>query len=257
MPRLARKKSKSGIDHIMVRGINRQDIFHDDEDREKFLDILKKVKEISQCELYGYCLMDNHVHLLIREGNEDLSQIMKRIGITYAYWHNKKYERSGHLFQDRFKSENVEDDSYFLGVLRYIHLNPLKALMVHSISEYTWSSYDSYAKTEKEEGGLIDSQFALGMFSQEPKEAIERYIQYMAQPQWEKYLDYNEKKKCTDGEVEAALAKLMRGRAIHIINQVEKSERDEILKNLKQMEGASIRQIERITGIGRNVIANA
>jgi REP element-mobilizing transposase RayT len=257
MPRLARKKSKSGIDHIMVRGINRQDIFHDDEDREKFLATLKRVKEISQCQVYGYCLMDNHVHLLIREGKEGISQIMKRIGIAYAYWYNQKYERSGHLFQDRFKSETVEDDSYFLGVLRYIHQNPIKGLKVHSISEYTWSSYGAYAKNKKGEGGLIDSQFALKLFSQEPKEAIEKYIDYMEQPQYEKYLDHNEKKKCTDGEVEYELAKLMRGRAIHSISQAEKSERDEILRSLKKIEGVSIRQIERITGIGRNVIANA
>ena len=149
MPRSARKRSASGIYHIMLRGINRQDIFHDEDDKQRFLGILKKVKETSLCEVYGYCLMGNHVHLLIREGKEALSQIMKRVGTAYAYWYNTKYERIGHLFQDRFKSENVDDDSYFLSVLRYIHQNPLKAKMVNTMSEYVWSSYESYIKKSR------------------------------------------------------------------------------------------------------------
>lgn len=91
--------------------------------------------------------MDNHVHILIREGKEPLSKVMKRIGVSYVYWYNWKYERNGHLFQDRYKSEPVEDDKYLLTVIRYIHQNPLKAGIVDSIDQYQWSSHHEYTKS--------------------------------------------------------------------------------------------------------------
>lgn len=257
MPRVARKRSASGIHHIMVRGINQQDIFHYDEDREKFIDILKKTKQISQFELYGYCLMNNDVHLLLREGPENLSQIMKRIGIAYVYWYNNKYERSGHLFQDRFKSQNVEDDDYLLRVLRYIHQNPMKAHVVEEMDQYPWSSYHGYKQEGTDKEGLIDRDFVFGLFAEEGKVARDAYCAYMAEPQQEKYLEHTEKKKCTDEEAKLALEELLQAKSIHILHHVEKSRRDEVLRILRKMDGISIRQIERITGIGRNVIANA
>jgi REP element-mobilizing transposase RayT len=241
----------------MVRGINEQDIFHDDEDRERFITILRKTKQTSQYELYAYCLMDNHVHLLLKEGQDDLSKIMKRIGIAYVYWYNKKYERSGHLFQDRFKSQSIENDRDFLSVLRYIHQNPIKAQNVKEMSEYPWNSYHAYAEEALTNDGLIDNQRALTMFSLQQKQAIDSCIDFMAQPEHEKYLAHNEKKKCTDEEAKCELEKLLQAKSIHKLSQVERSNRDEILRMLRQIDGISIRQIERITGIGRNVVANA
>ena len=144
MPRQARDKSASGIYHIMMRGINRQNIFHDDEDYSRFLLTLQNYREKSGYEIYAYCLMDNHVHLLLKVGNEPLEQIMRRICGSFVYWYNAKYERIGNLFQDRFKSEVVENDSYFLTVLRYIHQNPLKAGIATSIEHYQWSSMGEY-----------------------------------------------------------------------------------------------------------------
>ena len=114
MPRSARKKSSSGIYHVILRGINKQRIFEDDEDNLYFLEKLKTYKDISGYELYAYCLMSNHLHLLIKEGGDSLSIAFRRIGASFVYWYNRKYSRSGHLFQDRFKSEPVETDEYFL-----------------------------------------------------------------------------------------------------------------------------------------------
>ncbi|WP_404330329.1 transposase [Mesobacillus maritimus] len=108
MPREARQKSTSGVYHVMLRGANRQEIFHDDEDRMKFLNCLKKYKGIAKFNLYAWCLMDNHVHLLLKEGEEELATTMKRIGVSYVSFYNWKYCTTGHLFQDRFKSECVE-----------------------------------------------------------------------------------------------------------------------------------------------------
>lgn len=141
MPRGARKKIASGIYHVMLRGINRQVIFEDDEDREKDLQCPEEYKALSGYTLYTYCLMGNHLHLLIREGKEPLEMIFKRIGARYVFWYNWKYKRSGHLFQDRFKSEPVDNDIYFLTVLRYIYQNPVKAGLCKKAEKYPWSSY--------------------------------------------------------------------------------------------------------------------
>jgi len=124
---LSLKKKCSRIYHIILRGINKQVIFEDDEDREKLLGYLQYYKEICNYIIYGYYLMDNHIHLLIKEGKEGIGNNMKRIGGSYVAWYNRKYDRIGHLFQDRFKSEVVESDEYLLIVLRYIHQNRLKA----------------------------------------------------------------------------------------------------------------------------------
>lgn len=109
MPRQRRKLSKTGTYHIMLRGNERKSLFPEEEDYRKFLQILATKKRDDSFLLYAYCLMSNHLHLLIREKKQNISQIMKRINIAYAYYFNKKYNRVGHVFQDRFKSESVDE----------------------------------------------------------------------------------------------------------------------------------------------------
>jgi putative transposase len=144
MPRNARVKSRSGIYHIILRGANRQEIFHDDEDCIKFLDTIEKYKMKSEVGVYAWCLMSNHAHLLIREGNEDISITMKRIGVSFVWYYNWKYRTTGHLFQDRFKSECIETNKYLLTVTRYIHQNPVKAGIVDRPDQWRWSSCLGY-----------------------------------------------------------------------------------------------------------------
>ena len=130
MARPIREKSGTGVYHVMLRGINRQDIFEDEEDYLQMTSILrgqtdryddKGLRLPPLCIFYAYCLMSNHVHLLIQEREEYISEVVKRIGVTYAHYFNKKYERNGHLFQDRFRSEPVDSIEYFVILLRYIH----------------------------------------------------------------------------------------------------------------------------------------
>ena len=161
MPRQARKKSNTGIYHIMLRGVNQQQIFEDQEDCDKFLQVLKDCKAISGFKLFAYCLMGNHIHILLQENNEPIELLMKRIATRFVYWYNIKYQRAGHLFQDRFKSEPVEDDAYFLTVLRYIHQNPVKAGICKNISAYENSSYNEFFKSSD----LIDSDFVFGIIA--------------------------------------------------------------------------------------------
>ncbi len=118
--------------------------------------------------------MGNHLHLLIKEGKEILSNTMKRIGASYVYWYNWQYNRKGHLFQDRFKSEAVEDDAYFLTVLRYIHQNPQKAGLTDDIASYKWSSYKEYTSKKT----IVNIDFVLSLFDKEIDKAIEGFKRF-------------------------------------------------------------------------------
>ena len=153
MPRQQRQTSGTGIYHVMLRGINHQDIFESREDYWKFLRLLRlqAFPEDNQghplpphCIIYAYCLMPNHVHLLIRELDEGISAPISSISIAYAQYFNKRYSHSGHLFQDRFKSEPVNDMEYFATLLRYIHQNPIAAGIVTEVRQYPWTSWCEY-----------------------------------------------------------------------------------------------------------------
>lgn len=144
MPRTNRPPSATQIYHVMLRGINHQQIFEDQYDYIQFIKILYELIPISRYELHAYCLMTNHVHLLIRSTGESLSQLMKRLEVRFVTWYNKKYVRSGHLFENRYKSEPVEDEGYYLTVTRYILQNPVKAGLCKHILDYPWSSVSMY-----------------------------------------------------------------------------------------------------------------
>ncbi|SDL00098.1 transposase [Natronincola ferrireducens] len=143
MTRIAREKSQTGIYHIMLRGIDKRNIFINDSDYEKFIEYIKKAKEKIEFTVYAYCLMTNHVHLLLKTESEEIGDVIRRITVGYAQYHNIKNGRTGHLFENRFKSEPVDTDDYFLIVLPYIHQNPIKAGMVERIEDYKWSSYNA------------------------------------------------------------------------------------------------------------------
>jgi len=249
VPRKARERSDTGIYHVMLRGINRQTIFEDKEDYEKFLQRLKEYREECGYEIYAYCLMSNHVHLLMKEGVEDLGKIFRRIGASYVYWYNWKYSRSGHLFQDRYKSEVVENDRYFLTVLRYIHQNPIKAGIVDDIGEYPWSSYNEYIG----KADICATQFALSIFSDDIKTAIEQFSSFNKEENKDKCLDYEEKKRLNDIEAGELIKEIANIKNPNVLQQFEKDKRNIVIKQLKN-KGLSIRQIERLTGISYGLI---
>ena len=249
MPRNARKKSRSGVYHIMLRGVNRQTIFEDEEDKTKFLETLKRYKDISKYHLYSYCLMDNHVHLLVRESEETISEAIKRISSSYVYWYNLKYERCGHLFQARFRSENVETRTYFLTVLRYIHQNPMKAGLVKDVFEYKWTSLHEYVGKVK----MVDIDAGLRLFSKDKKEAINMFIQHTNEVNDDQCLEDQVRVRVSDSEVREYLRELGITNS-SLLQQMERENRDETLVKLKQLNGVTVRQLSRITGISKSVI---
>ncbi len=249
MPRHARKKSESDIFHVMMRGINKQTIFEDDEDRERILETIERYKTVSEYEIYGYCLMNNHVHLLMKETKELISTIIKRICSSYVYWYNWKYERCGHLFQERYKSETVENEGYLLTVLRYIHQNPVKAGLSKNIKEYKWSSYNEYIN----EPTIVDTGLALQIFSTNREKAVSSFIAHSNEKSEDKCLDYDEKNRLTDNDVRKYF-KNLGIKNIRELQQIDISKRNAIIKEIKAIKYVTIRQLSRITGISKSVI---
>lgn len=187
MARTNRIISRTGIYHVMLRGVNKQRIFENSCDYQAMQRILLSVRttdteqmpvESPNYFLYAYCIMDNHIHLLIQPNNNiSLGQIMKRITTAYAMHFNFLYERVGHLFQDRYRSEPVEDASYFFQLLEYIHNNPVKANYCSSPAKYRYSSFNEIAKTTQEGQSLLCSfppidQMLLGISEEEIRQYV-------------------------------------------------------------------------------------
>lgn len=253
MARKPREKSNSGIYHIILRGINRQSIFEDDEDRQKLIEVLAKSKEISQCRIFAYCLMDNHVHILLQEIEESISMMIQRFSSSYVIWYNGKHERCGHLFQERFKSEAVETDSYFLTVLRYIHQNPIKAKIVKDVTDYKWSSYSEYTESRQ----IIDKEYALNMFSDEPVEAVVRFTKFLKEANEDICLEIPGRKvNVSDDDLRRMVRQEFGIDAVKICNE-KREKQDAILKVMKEVVGTNIRQIARITGLSSTRIWKA
>lgn len=253
MPRKARKKSESGIYHIIMRGINRQSIFEDDEDYIRFLQTLEQYKDKCGYEMYAYCLMGNHMHLLLKIGEDPLEQVIRRICGSYVYWYNWKYQRIGNLFQDRFKSEPVEDEKYLLIVQRYIHQNPIKAGLVRKIEEYKWSSYREYKSKTK----VVDVNFTLNIFNNDREKAIKSFIEYNNELNHDNCLDIEEKHRITDEEARTIIKKVCKVENTPDVQKFDISTRNTYLKELKEEYSLSIRQIERLTGINRGIVLKA
>ena len=149
MPRIARRDLETTFFHIIVQGIASEYIFNDDEDIEIYLELVKKYCEIHNVKIIAYCMMNNHAHFLIQtETIVELSKAMQRINIIYGRYYNKKNNRIGYVFRDRFLSEAIITEIQLLNCMVYIHNNPVKAKIVKEMNEYKYSSYTDYINSK-------------------------------------------------------------------------------------------------------------
>jgi len=250
MPRIQRKRSETGYYHVMIRGNERRNIFYDEEDKNRFMEIIIYKKQKDNFYLPAFCLMDNHVHLLIGEGSEDIAKIMKKINVSYVYYFNNKYNRVGHLFQDRFRSEVIENESYLISLVRYIHQNPVKAGIVKSVGHYKWSSYNSYIMANNRYYNLIDKKIVLEIFSQDLNSAKKQFMEFMEQESEDNYLDLEFKGNIEEVEAKALLTKMLETKK----NQNNMCIPDEMIIEFKEITNLSIRKIAQITGLNKNKI---
>ena len=178
MPRAKRLLYDKAIFHIVQRGHNKDRIFKTDNDYIAFKETIRKYKKKFAFSLYHYCLMPNHIHMLIQvEKGDELPKIIQGITQTYSYYYRKKYTCSGYVYQNRYKSFHIESDSYLLECGRYIERNPLRACIVRNISDYIWSSYNFYANGDFDDIITENPLYAeLGKTPQERKASYQRYI---------------------------------------------------------------------------------
>ena len=180
MPRRARLDVPGALHHIMVRGINKSAIFIDDQDKSRFLEKLGETVILGNCTVYAWVLMDNHVHILFKSGKDGISTIMRRLLTWYAVYFNRHHRRTGHLFENRYKSILCDEENYLLALVRYIHLNPVRAKVLQTVGElekYPWSGHR--AIIGKTAYPWMDSDTVLLRFGRVKGKAIREYRRFV------------------------------------------------------------------------------
>ena len=262
MARYKRIYSQTGIYHIMDRGNNKKDIFIDNYDKIKYLDILEEKRGDFNFTLYAYCIMTNHCHLIIKEENEYLPDIMKKINTSYAMYFNKKYGQIGHVFQGRYKSEPIEDDNYLLAAVRYVHNNPIEAKLVNIPEDYPWSSYNDYIG--KTNGNLVDKDFILSLFSKEIGKSIGLFKEFSQKSNKDSFIDllYNKKEEAEIKgyhEAEKYIGKFLELENLKLKDLKRRDiidRRNELILYLRKNSDLTIRDISKLLDIGRGTVGN-
>lgn len=254
MPRSSRQISPTGVYHVMLRGINRNTIFTDDQDCRKFVKILRQLTNPKDkdnnplppyCHIHAYCLMTNHIHLLIAEGTEPLGDTMKRLGISYVSYYNKRHNRLGPLFHDRFRSEPVGSMGYFVTLLQYIHRNPVEAKMVDSPDQYQWSSWHEYSSCIKVDG-VCARKLPFSHLSW--KKVCELALNISAMPSPKTKI---EQRRLTDAEATEIIARISNGEPIR---EMRGKQRKSIITAIINA-GVGMRQLSRLAKIDYKTIA--
>jgi len=253
MPSSGRVLCESGIYHTMLRGNERKDIFLYDKDKLHFVEgIFQKKKEID-FSIHVYCIMSNHVHLLLNTHSNNFSKIMRGIGVRYATFYNQKYERVSHVFQDRFKSEPIKNEQQLLTVLRYIHNNPVKAHLVDHPMDYQWSSFRAYVG-KNPVFSIENIDPILKMFSTDknkPLEKFQKFSEIQNELEYKNILEIKEITSLQDRKTyfHQYLSKHWPGQKLEDILLVLQRE---IITDLHQHTDLSIRKIARLLNLDFN-----
>ncbi|MFZ5642828.1 MAG: transposase [Bacillota bacterium] len=259
MPRQARIKAEFNTYHIIQRGNELKNIFDSDDDRIRFLETLARMRAKYNFLVYAYCLMDNHIHLIINDNGNDISKLIKSINISYVHYFNQSYNRCGHLFQDRFRSEMIQDDKYLLQASKYIHNNPVKAAMVSKAEEYEWSSYNIYTGRNKDIKKIIEKEKILGIISKNRAKAIKAYREYVLEDEIVQVMDIDENESavskdnsCFIKRIDQARVKIMRiaeERRLSPADIIEdKIMRNEVMVEIRKNSSLTLKQIGDIFG---------
>jgi putative transposase len=182
MPRQARLDAPGTLHHVMIRGIEKRSIFNDDVDREFFITRMGQLALDSEMKIYAWALMDNHVHLLLRSGSSGLPHFMRHLLTWYAQKFNWRHQRSGHLFQNRYRSIVCDEEVYFQELVRYIHLNPMRAKFVEGLEQlnrYPWSGHKALM------GNIQlpwqETDYVLSSFGKRSGQARKMYASYVSE----------------------------------------------------------------------------
>jgi len=180
MPRKARIDAPGALHHIICRGIERREIFRDDTDRNSFIERFGRLVSESKTDCYAWALLPNHFHLLLKTGNESIATVMRRLLTGYAVTFNRRHQRTGHLFQNRYKSILCQEDPYLLELVRYIHLNPLRSRLVSSVKQLNVYKYCGHSfLLGKKKNYWQDTNMVLQLFGKRVSSARKHYLAFV------------------------------------------------------------------------------
>ena len=244
MPRKPRVRAETGFYHVIFRGNGKQLLFEGDNDRMHFLGMLRDKTRADGISVIAWCLMDNHVHLLLDDPLNALSHAMHALATAYARYFNDSSGHVGAVFQGRFTSVPIKDERQLLQAVRYIHDNPEKAGMAPA-RKYPWSSYREYVSG----ASLVDDKAVLGALG--GREQFEDFCRS------EQFVGYYVRlgKRVSDGEALLAARDVLDGRDPMELKGLSRPERDDALRALRHV-GLTIKQVERLTGIGASTISH-
>jgi len=252
LPRTKRYFGTSRLNHCIIRGINKSDIFFDEQDRYKFIKVLLEFKEKHNVKIGAYVLMQNHVHLVTECDNEKISDFFHSILISYSSYFNKKYERVGHLFENRYRNKPIETEEYLRNVVKYIHFNPEKAGICKA-SNYKWSSYKEFFKKDT----WIDKDMILYYYSENLDDAIKIFEKEHCgelNQHYENYVEFEMVDKLTDDQVKCMIDDIEKSVLQRNHSIWDDSYKSIILKETLKVKGVSLNQISRVTGTNRKIL---
>lgn len=252
MARQVRMESETGYYHVMMRGNNKEKIFREISDKQYFIEQLLHVKD-DKLFIVAYCIMDNHVHLLVNSHKESMVEAIKWVNIKFAGMYNYKYGRVGHVFQDRFRSEVIYSDNHLLRVMRYIHNNPIKAKMVPNILNYKWSSYKAYLAKEDKIINDQEKELVMAQFSN----SMKQFEEFHFENELDEFLETKEDlERQREERAQEIINKYFEKYKVKEISELknDKNVIEEIIIEILKGSKLTHRRISEITGITRGII---
>ena len=245
-----RAQCEANIYHVTIRGVARQIIFEDNEDRRSFGTRLRRYLDEHEAELYAWCFMSNHVHLLVHAKLEVVIKLMRCLLGSYARYFNDRHDRTGHLLESRFDSVPIETEAQLMATVRYIHRNPL-GLPGQTIEGYEWSSFREYLGVPF----ICQTQFVMSLFPS-LDDFVRFHKSWQPEDETKSAQEWFRQSQPTDQEAAEFARKLLGVESSTSIASLNKETRNAYLAKLRKC-GMTINQISRITGIGRNIVQRA
>ena len=253
MPRKPRRQSSTGYYHAMARGNSKENVFQNDNLKKLYIKTINEIASEEEVSIVAYCIMSNHVHLLLKTEINSLTDFFKRINIRYASNYNLINDRIGHVFQDRFRSEPVEDDTYLVQVVRYIHNNPVKAGIVSSPGDYQWSSYNEYTGEKTFILGKTQKKIVMEFFSNK----ITSFEKFHQVSDFNVYLDIKEEQQeIMYKHAQSIIEKHFMKHGLDTLDQLKKKKDllEDIINEIYEKTGLSTRNIAKLLDVGDMIV---
>jgi len=244
MARTARQFSKNGTYHVVLRGFNRQKIFFDTADRKSFLERLKRYKDLDGHKILAYILMESNMHLIVQEGKTSISRFMQQIQTSFVYYYNKKYNRQGAVFQDRYSSEPLETELEIMSAMRYVH-----QIIANDYSEHMhsplWTSYNAYLN---DDDAVVDIELITRVLKTK-----DSYFKFMNMIETHKFMEPT-LPNISDGRVYLEISRRLKPYNVESLKELHKNEQKKVLANVLKVDGVGLRQLSRVAEVGLTVI---